>query len=69
MFYQSTRSSLRASDLEAVLQGLAADGGLYIDPDIRFRPFDWEKCLGVYYLHQCVHITLCICIEDKDTIL
>ena len=47
MFYQSTRSSLRASDLEAVLQGLAADGGLYIDPDIRFRPFDWEKSLGL----------------------
>ena len=47
MFYQSTRSSLRASDLEAVLQGLAPDGGLYIDPEIRSRAFDWEKCLAL----------------------
>jgi len=45
MFYKSTRSDTKASDTAAVLQGLAPDGGLYIDGDIAARSFDWEKCL------------------------
>ena len=45
MLYRSTRSELTASDLEAVLQGLAPDGGLYIDPTLAERQFDWKKCL------------------------
>jgi len=27
------------------LQGIAADGGLYIDPELARRPFDWRACL------------------------
>ena len=45
MEYKSTRSGIYASDTAAVLQGLAPDGGLYIDPNIKTRPFDWQACL------------------------
>ncbi|MBR6350786.1 MAG: threonine synthase [Firmicutes bacterium] len=45
MKYQSTRSLHTASDTEAVLQGIAPDGGLYIDPSIGAWPFDWKGCL------------------------
>ena len=45
MLYQSTRSNFTASSLEAVLQGIAPDGGLYIDPAILSIDFDWKKCV------------------------
>ena len=45
MQYLSTRGGFSASDSAAVLQGLAPDGGLYIDPDLAGRPFDWQACL------------------------
>lgn len=45
MRYQSTRGAAYASDTRAVLQGIAPDGGLYIDPDIKNISFDWEACL------------------------
>ena len=45
MNYQSTRSSYAVSDRAAVLQGIAPDGGLYIDPRLKDRPFDWQGCL------------------------
>ena len=47
MSYQSTRSAAAANSLEAVLTGIAPDGGLYIDPSIAARPFDWRKCLSL----------------------
>ena len=47
MYYKSTRSDIYVSDLEAVLQGLAADGGLFADPTLPARPFDWQKCLSL----------------------
>ena len=47
MFYQSTRSLERVSDTAAVLRGIAADGGLYIDPALAERPFDWQSCLSL----------------------
>ena len=47
MNYKSTRSDIYVSDLEAVLQGLAADGGLFVDPTLPARPFDWKKCLSL----------------------
>ena len=34
-----------ANDTDAVLQGIAPDGGLYIDPELEKRPFDWQGCL------------------------
>lgn len=45
MFYQSTRSDIKADSLRAVLDGLAPDGGLYVDADLARRPFDWAACL------------------------
>ena len=46
MLYQSTRSDFQASDLQAVLQGLAPDGGLFVDPLLpRRSDFDWAGCL------------------------
>ena len=47
MKYQSTRSGQYAADTAAVLQGIAPDGGLYIDPDLAQRPFDWAGCLSL----------------------
>ncbi len=44
MIYHSTRNaSLRADSAQAVLEGLASDGGLYV-PE-KLPEFDWKKCL------------------------
>ncbi len=45
MQYQSTRSNLSGSDTYAVLQGLAPDGGLFIDKNLGEKPFDVQACL------------------------
>ena len=45
MNYQSTRSKIVSSDTQAVLQGIAPDGGLFIAPEIKNIDFDWENCL------------------------
>ena len=45
MNYQSTRSNIVSSDTQAVLQGIAPDGGLFIAPEIKNIDFDWENCL------------------------
>ena len=47
--YQSTRSSYSVSDTSAVLQGIAPDGGLFVDPGIAQRPFDVRECMGLSY--------------------
>ena len=47
MFVQSTRSDYKADDLHAVLEGLAPDGGLFVDADLGSRPFDWRSCLSL----------------------
>ncbi|MEE1327589.1 MAG: threonine synthase, partial [Oscillospiraceae bacterium] len=45
MFYHSTRSAAATVDsAEAVLTGLAPDGGLYMPEGL--PQFDWEKCLA-----------------------
>ena len=44
MLYHSTRSDLSAVDsAQAVLEGLAPDGGLYMPENL--PAFDWKKCL------------------------
>ena len=45
LMYQSTRSACAVSPAQAILQGLAPDGGLFIDPALASRPFDWRECL------------------------
>ena len=47
--YQSTRSRYCVSDTEAVLKGIAPDGGLFVDPEIAARPFDAEGCMPLSY--------------------
>lgn len=47
MRYQSTRGKNYSSDTQAVLQGMAPDGGLFIDPEMKNIDFDWEKCLAL----------------------
>ena len=45
MYYHSTRSVGQSVDsAQAVLTGLASDGGLYMPEEL--PPFDWEKCLA-----------------------
>jgi len=46
MYYQSTRSNIKATPAEAVLKGLAPDGGLYVYPGISELGFDWKKCVS-----------------------
>ncbi len=50
--FQSTRGGSRATAPEAVLRGLAPDGGLYVDPGIAGKPFDAEGCLALDPLGQ-----------------
>ena len=46
MEYQSTRNAaLRASAAQAILSGLAPDGGLYTLPSLRGIDFDWRSVL------------------------
>ena len=43
--YQSTRGSERVSAAQAVLRGLAPDGGLYVSAELSALDFDWRRCL------------------------
>lgn len=45
MNYQSTRGAFFADEAEAILRGIAPDGGLFVDPALGERPFDWRSCL------------------------
>ena len=47
--FQSTRSCYTVSDTAAVLQGIAPDGGLFVDPGIASRQFDCRSCMGLSY--------------------
>lgn len=49
MLYQSTRSNRSVSDTHAVLEGIAPDGGLYVDPSLVSRSFDAESVLSLPY--------------------
>ena len=54
--FQSTRGSIRATAPEAVLRGLAPDGGLYVDPGISDSSFDVSGCLHLEPLGQAERI-------------
>lgn len=45
MLYQSTRGGTPADGPEAVLRGIAPDGGLYVDASLGKRPFPWDEVL------------------------
>ncbi len=47
MDYQSTRGAIFADEAEAILRGIAADGGLFVEASFGARPFDWRRCLAL----------------------
>ena len=54
--FQSTRSSYTASDTAAVLQGIAPDGGLFVDAGLADRPFDVKSCIALSYTEMAAKI-------------
>lgn len=50
--FRSTRGGEAVTAPQAVLRGLAPDGGLYADPGIGSRPFDVQGCLALAPLEQ-----------------
>ncbi len=47
MEYRSTRGPLFATDTQAIVQGIAADGGLFVAPELGRSPFDWRGVLAL----------------------
>ena len=45
--YRSTRGDFSCNSLEAVLMGIAPDGGLLVSPQILEQPFDWKAAIGI----------------------
>lgn len=72
MNYQSTRNHrLQASSAAAVLEGIAADGGLYIRDDLSTMNFDWKGLLGEDSLTMSVRILSALLpdIPDMETLV
>ena len=62
--YQSTRSEqLRAAPAQAILEGLAPDGGLYTLPDFSQAAVDWQRLLGLPPFEMAAEI-LCALLPD-----
>ena len=45
--YRSTRGDFSCNSLEAVLMGIAPDGGLLVSEQILQQPFDWKAAIGI----------------------
>ena len=72
MNYQSTRNHrLQASSAAAVLEGIAADGGLYIRDDLSTMNFDWKGLLGENSLTMSARILSALLpdIPDMETLV
>ena len=72
MNYQSTRDHrLQASSAAAVLEGIAADGGLYIRDDLSTMNFDWKGLLGEDSLTMSARILSALLpdIPDMETLV
>ena len=72
MNYQSTRNHrLQASSAAAVLEGIAADGGLYIRNDLSTMNFDWKGLLGEDSLTMSARILSALLpdIPDMETLV
>ena len=72
MNYQSTRNHrLQASSAAAVLEGIAADGGLYIRDDLSTMNFDWKGLLGEDSLTMSARILSALLpdIPDMETLV
>ena len=72
MNYQSTRNHrLQASSAAAVLEGIAADGGLYIRDDLSTMNFDWKGLHGEDSLTMSARILSALLpdIPDMETLV
>ena len=68
MEYQSTRNpELHATAAQAVLQGLAPDGGLYTMPSLAQVKLDWQAVLQLETLSMAREILAALLIEQIDT--
>ena len=47
MIYRSTRSKICCSSPEAILSGIAPDGGLFLPESLSFPEFSWEKAVDL----------------------
>ena len=52
MNYISTRSNYSCNSLQAVLQGISPDGGLFVSPEILSKEFDWKSVIGLSTLQM-----------------
>lgn len=64
--YRSTRSDYSCSSLQAVLQGISPDGGLFISPDILCQKFDWNDLIGRSTLEMASAILSWLLPDFKD---
>ena len=71
MNYQSTRNHRLQASSAAVLDGIAADGGLYIRDDLSTMNFDWEGLLGEDSLTMSARILSALLpdIPDMETLV
>ncbi len=66
MNYISTRSSYSCSSLEAVLQGMSPDGGLFVSPEILSQKFNWKSVIGLSSLQMAEKILSQLLPDFKD---
>lgn len=71
MYYQSTRSDEKVLSTNAVLNGIASDGGLYVNPDIAKISFDWKNALKLRTIDMAASIlkTLLPDFENMDALV
>ena len=71
MDYQSTRGAVFADEAEAILRGIASDGGLFVDPSLGSRPFDWRRALTLpaLELQSAILLHLLPGIADMDALV
>ena len=61
--YRSTRGDFSCNSLEAVLMGIAPDGGLLVSPRILESEFDWKAAIGLPTLDM-AKLILCHLLPD-----
>ena len=64
--YRSTRGDFSCNSLEAVLMGIAPDGGLLISPQILAQHFDWKAAIGIPTLEMADLILSYLLPDFKD---
>ncbi|MGX8681593.1 MAG: hypothetical protein ACSW74_02925, partial [Spirochaetales bacterium] len=66
MDYRSTRSEFRCNSLDAVLKGIAPDGGLFVSDSDIGKGFDWKTVIGLDTLGMAEKILSHLLPDFKD---